>query len=204
MANEFQQAPQQGYQQPQQPQQPQQGYYQQPQQQFNNMFNQGGGTPMMQIGDAVKRVLANLTNFNGRARRSEYWWAALCLFLPLSIIAYIVKPGLEEAWVVALSGSSTTSIIIRDILYRIIMIAGIAVLLAVNVRRLQDSNKPGIVAWIYAGCFAGAMIIGYFSTWIGVALLVIASIIGIVNIVLCCLDSQQGPNPHGPSEKYPM
>ena len=27
--------------------------------------------------DAVKKVLANFANFDGRARRSEYWWFAL-------------------------------------------------------------------------------------------------------------------------------
>ena len=30
--------------------------------------------PSMGFGESVKTVLTNLTNFKGRARRSELWW----------------------------------------------------------------------------------------------------------------------------------
>lgn len=31
-------------------------------------------TPKLGFGEAVKKVLSNVINFKGRARRSEYWW----------------------------------------------------------------------------------------------------------------------------------
>lgn len=61
------QQPQYGYQQPQygyqQPQQPQYGY--QPQQKS------------MDFGEAIKVCFNKFANFEGRARRSEYWWFIL-------------------------------------------------------------------------------------------------------------------------------
>jgi len=212
MANEFQQAPQQGYQQPQQGyQQPQQGYqqpqqpgFQQPQQQFNNMFNQGGGTPMMQFPEAVQRGIAGILNFKGRARRSEFWWFALavgvCTFI-LRIIFGMFGNGLGITVITGL-----------------ISLAGTFAMTGVMIRRLQDTNKPGILAWILLGLYViifllsivaaikansdpfGALaFLGYLT--IPTALYII---LGIVVLVFCCLDSNKGPNPHGPSEKYPM
>ena len=34
---------------------------------------------MMKIGDAVKVCFSKYANFNGRARRSEFWWFYLCI-----------------------------------------------------------------------------------------------------------------------------
>lgn len=39
--------------------------------------------------EAVKNVLSNLTNFNGRARRSEYWWYVLATSVVSGIINMI-------------------------------------------------------------------------------------------------------------------
>lgn len=61
------QQPQYGYQQPQygyqQPQQPQYGYQPQPK--------------SMDFGEAIKVCFNKFANFEGRARRSEYWWFIL-------------------------------------------------------------------------------------------------------------------------------
>ena len=73
----------------------------------------------------LKVVRDNYANFSGRARRSEYWYYALCNFLislVLQVVDYFIGFGL-------LGG-----------------IYGLAVLvpgLAVFVRRLHDVNKSG-------------------------------------------------------------
>ena len=203
MANEFQQAPQQGYQQA-----PQQGYqqpgFQQPQQQFNNMFNQGGGTPMMQFPEAVQRGIAGILNFKGRARRSEFWWFALavgvCTFI-LRIIFGMFGNGLGIA-------------VITDL----ITLAGTFAMTGVMIRRLQDTNKPGILAWILLGLYVIIFLLSIVAAikansdpfgalaFVGYLTIptVLYAILGLVVLVFCCLDSNKGPNPHGPSEKYPM
>ena len=44
----------------------------------------------MNFSDAIKSFFANYANFNGRARRSEYWFASLFVFivnLPLVVLS---------------------------------------------------------------------------------------------------------------------
>ena len=185
MANEFQQAPQ-------QPMGPQPGF--QPQRQ---------GTPMVDFVTAVKRGIAGLMQFEGRSRRSEYWWFALAVGVCTGILSYIFRSfEWDAAWKDAFSGGN--SYLIWDILYRLSTIAGFALLLAVNIRRLNDAGKPSIIAWITAGLQAGGMIIGLLSGVLGGILVIIGWIVAIVNFVFCVMDSVPGPNEHGPSEKYPM
>ena len=48
--------------------------------------------PSMTIGESVKKVLSNLFNFKGRARRSELWMYWLFYFLVSMVLMFIVKP----------------------------------------------------------------------------------------------------------------
>lgn len=182
MANEFQQAPQ----------QPQPGF--QP-----NPFDQGGGTPMLQFPEALQRWLANLKNFNGRARRSEFWWAMLAIGVASFVLNFIFQ---------AIGGKFG---------YFMVFVTYLAVCcasLSVTVRRLQDTDKPGILAWIMYGIYAFwaltiflavlstngfTLALGTFASF----LLILDAILSIVVLVFCCMDSQRGPNKYGPSEKYP-
>lgn len=109
--------------QPQQPQQPrqqaQQNFYQPPynpsQQNFSQ--NQGnGGVKPMDFGTALKKFFQNYANFEGRARRAEYWWP----YLVMMIGCFIPFLG----WLVAL--------------------AMLIPLIAVGVRRLHDLGKSGL------------------------------------------------------------
>jgi uncharacterized membrane protein YhaH (DUF805 family) len=92
----------------------------------------------------LKVVRDNYANFSGRARRSEYWWYALCSFL-----ISIVLRGIDY--------------MIGGLDFQIISgIYGLAVLipgLAVYVRRMHDIGKSGwfillwfipIIGWIWA------------------------------------------------------
>lgn len=182
MANEFQQAPQ-------QPMGPQPGF--QPQQQ---------GTPMVQIGDALQRWVANLTNFSGRARRSEFWWVVLVVGVGCGILSSIFN---------SIGGKFGMFMVF------VIYLAECAALLSVTVRRLQDTNKPGVLAWIMYGImvfwaltiFLAVLSTNGFTLALGTFasfLLILNAILSIVVIVFCCMDSVPGPNQHGPSEKYPM
>jgi uncharacterized membrane protein YhaH (DUF805 family) len=74
----------------------------------------------MNITEAVKSVLNNYANFDGRARRSEYWWFFLATFLT-AIVAMVISP----------------------ILYFIVFLAVIIPSIAVGVRRMHDVGKSG-------------------------------------------------------------
>ncbi len=54
--------------------------------------------PTMQFGEAIKSFFKNYAVFSGRARRSEFWFAALFISLigtPISLLDAIVNPGDE-------------------------------------------------------------------------------------------------------------
>ena len=94
----------------------------------------GGGVPQPAlpnplIGYWKKCVLENYANFQGRARRSEFWWFALAnvvVFIALFILGAIIKPLIFLAF--------------------IYWLAMIIPYIAVAVRRLHDTDKSG---WFY-------------------------------------------------------
>jgi uncharacterized membrane protein YhaH (DUF805 family) len=85
--------------------------------------------------DAVKKCLSNYVNFNGRARRSEYWWFFLFSFL-IRIGAMILDGSFSNDSIeTAKAGTGILSLIV-----------GLALLLptiAVGVRRMHDVGKSG-------------------------------------------------------------
>ncbi len=183
MANEFQQAPQ-------QPMGPQPGF--QPQ-----------GTPQLSFQEAIQKGIAGLTNFNGRARRSEYWWCVLGVGI-VNLVAYLIFNSI-------IGGVFGSAVAI------ICSIACQFALAAVMARRLQDTNKPGFLVWIYLALFVIGQFITLIATFkansdpfgalslIGTATLplLLGGLLGLVLLIFCVMDSNMGPNKYGPSEKYP-
>ncbi len=85
-----------------------------------------------------KVVFKNYANFQGRARRSEYWYFALCnilVMLPFYILAMVAAANDS-------SGLATFGLIV----YIILALGLLVPSLAVSVRRLHDIGKSG---WYY-------------------------------------------------------
>ncbi len=85
----------------------------------------------MSFAEAIQTCFKKYVDFNGRARRSEYWYFWLFTFI-LSSVLTAVGNAIGITW---LAG-----------------VAGLAVLLpsiAVSVRRLHDIGKAGI--WVLIG-----------------------------------------------------
>lgn len=85
-----------------------------------------------------KVVLKNYANFQGRARRSEYWYFALCNLI------FIIP-----VYILGIIGTVTESTLLTVIgfgLYGILAVGIIIPSLAVAVRRLHDTNRSG---WYY-------------------------------------------------------
>lgn len=86
-----------------------------------------------------KVVLENYANFNGRARRSEYWYFALA-----NLILVIIAMVLDNVLGIAFAGIGYGPI------YGLLALATIVPSIAVGVRRLHDVNKSG---WFYLIAF---------------------------------------------------
>lgn len=87
------------------------------------MNTASNGTRSLDVMSALKLVFGRLTDFNGRSRRSEYWWTALVL-------------GLAQGILTSMFESLTNPL----------QLIGMLLLLAVSVRRLHDVGKSG---WWY-------------------------------------------------------
>lgn len=160
-------------------------------------------TPKLGFGEAVKKVLSNIINFKGRARRSEYWWymLAVCIANFILSIALGFMPLLQNIISIIISLSTVS----------------------VTVRRMQDSGHSPI--WVYIEFVSGIFLTIYMFTsgymemlntvnpnpndiirfmsnplfWLPA---LVATITGMVIFIFCLFDSQIGPNRYGDSPKY--
>lgn len=160
-------------------------------------------TPKLGFMEAVKKVLNNLTNVSGRARRSEYWWYVLAT----TIVSMIISAVFASMPLI----NTIVSIIIS------------LTMVAVSVRRLQDTGKSAILVYInyicsiivviymYASGYYDIMqsanpnpkdVIGIFMNPILLIPAAISCILGLVIFVFCLFDSNIGPNKYGDSPKY--
>ena len=82
--------------------------------------------------EAIKTVFTKYATFEGRARRSEYWWF---------ILAYVIVSGILSGLATAFAGTAGQTIITS-----ISGLVGLACLvpnIAVTTRRLHDTGKSG-------------------------------------------------------------
>jgi uncharacterized membrane protein YhaH (DUF805 family) len=120
-----------------------------------------------------KVVFKNYANFQGRARRSEYWYYALfnvILILPLYVIAMI-----------GLVSETTALSILGGLGYIVILLGTFIPSLAAVVRRLHDVGRSG---WYYF-----------------IALIPIAGVI--ILIVWLFTEGNRGANEYGDDPKNP-
>ena len=144
----------------------------------------------MSFGQSIKTVFGNLTNFKGRARRSEFWWFYLFIVLvtiPLSILAYIpmfgaigdlvdatnpdgtLQDGAMEAYFASVGVTLAISLVLGLITFLLT--------LAVWVRRLHDAGYSGHLLWLN--------LIG----------------LGIVPLIFAILEGNPYENKYGPDPK---
>ena len=102
-----------------------------PQQGSQQGYLQGGPVDFQ---GAIRQQIANVTNFNGRASRSAYWWYALALFI-VDVVLQIIS---------GVAGSSALAVLVSLILI-VVGLSG----LSVGIRRLHDTDKSGW--WILIG-----------------------------------------------------
>ena len=151
--------------------------------------------PTLGFMESVKKVLLqNYVNFNGRARRSEFWYFYLLVSIINVIITTIyvillfsIKPKIEFpsynfsyfGYFKALPWYLKTILIIYIIIYLAFFLPS----LGVTVRRLHDTGRSG---W-----------------WVLLYFIPIVNIVGVfVLIYFCALDSKFEANEYGPSPKY--
>lgn len=160
-------------------------------------------SPQLTFSEAIKRNFKNLTNFNGRARRSELWWNYLAYF-----ICSIILGQLLGQWFIL-------STVVSTLLQLCIV--------AVTIRRMHDRGQSGI--WVVASVALSVFtaiyyynigvydainsvninpndIIETFKRTDIVIINIISFIINLVILVFALMDSKTEDNKYGKSPKY--
>lgn len=132
----------------------------------------------MSFSEAVRACLSNYANFNGRAKRSEFWWFYLfaALIGLAGYVVYFILFGIAAALGDnALASVFTILALIWSIALLAVSIGLYIPLLAVGCRRLHDYGMSG---------------------WMQLLLLVPCANFAL--IVLWALEGTRGPNQYGP------
>ena len=137
------------------------------------------------------KVMRNYSQFNGRARRKEYW-----MFTLFNTLFYILAATIDGALGLVFG--------LSIIYYLVVLIPS----LSVAVRRLHDVGKSGwfLLLGVVPSFIGGSLLI-IFPANVGVAtvaggLMGIMSIIfGIWIFILFCSNSKPGENKYGPNPK---
>ena len=158
--------------------------------------------PQLSFTEALREARGKLLQFNGRSRRSEFWWCALALLIANFILNLIPFIGGLVALVLSL------------------------LMIPLAFRRLHDSGHSGwwlgaymIISFIYM-CLLGSAIFSVVTgdasdttellqsviSSFGNPLVLITGfvnfILGIIILVFLLQDSKFGPNKYGESPKY--
>ncbi|RIN28028.1 DUF805 domain-containing protein [Staphylococcus succinus] len=172
------------------------------------------------FGQALKLFWKNYINFKGRARRSEYWYMALwhLIFIVPGLILLLI--GLTTMITGISTYNSTTAmvgLILLFISWIYIAIYNLATLIpnwAMLIRRFHDTGRTMVLPLIFLTILIITCIlmsiINYqdpeyqylSSTIIVIVSYVMYIVVGVYNIVICCLDSERRTNKYGPSHKY--
>lgn len=124
----------------------------------------------------LRALTRNYFQFNGRARRAEYW--GFTLFFILALIALLIVDGLISVTFFGTDEYGDT--IFLPILTVLFYLYCIIPSIAITVRRLHDLDMSG---WMY---------LINFVPYVG----------GLIVFVFMVLDSKPEPNKHGHSPKY--
>lgn len=154
--------------------------------------------PSMSFGESVKTCFSKYANFNGRARRSEFWWFYLLnVILGACTTAVLqwkmsVRAAVEAQLGEALFDQEKMDALMAqakacdDKFFPIMCVIGVLTLilllptLAAWARRLHDVGKSG---WL---------ILCIFACGVG----------GLIPLILAIPDGKPGENQYGPSPKY--
>lgn len=168
-------------------------------------------------------------SYSGRYTRAQFWGKWLVCILILGVISHIIGLSLgEDLAQTIIRGGSMDSIISQMYVLTIIeLIVYTLLLLPLLVKRLHDIGMPTIVAvgvWVLIQGLGFVEVSATIDTLenmvhsesldsmlaaerkmqgIEQTYTIIRGCIGIVMLIVLCLDSQKGSNLYGPSSKYP-
>ena len=173
----------------------------------------------MSFGKAIASCFSKYCNFNGRARRSEYWYWVLfqsIIRITILVILALIKTFIPEPSLLVSDTSAKLPVLIILILMLIVYLGTVLPYLAVSVRRLHDRDDAGWLiilllilpdlifntASVLKSSVAKLSTLSFTASSDldkAMALVVFYYLTSaIIRIVLFCKSGTEGPNSYGP------
>ena len=160
-------------------------------------------TPSLDFPQAIQAAATKIIQFRGRSRRSEFWWTILAYYICVLIINLILGMILPQ-----------TALTIIGIILQFLIFGA-------TVRRLHDTGRSGwwvgiswivsIISSIYVMANSNILmsvninpeeIMEFASAPATIGITTINTILNIIVIIFCLLDSKAETNKYGESPKY--
>ena len=100
----------------------------------------------MSFMESVKAVLGKYATFEGRARRSEFWWWTLAVNGVMAVLYVFTMVGIAASDPAAAGSAVSGGAMVSVGLMLLLALATFLPSLAVSMRRLHDTNRSGF--WI--------------------------------------------------------
>lgn len=117
----------------------------------------------MSLIESIKTVMTKYANFQGRARRSEFWWYFLVYVVLLVVLESVfVLPELTASMEAAATDPTAATTPTTGPGMIILWVVNLALLLptlAVQARRLHDTGKSAWLLLLNLGCGIGSIIL---------------------------------------------
>ena len=151
--------------------------------------------------EAISSVFRNFANFNGRARRSEFWWFVLFAFLSQIILNFVPILGSIYSLVLLLPSLAVTARRLHDtnrtawwVLLYLVPIVGFIVLFVMFIALLGANVLD---PWQFSDAEWGVLGV-LFLIW-----LLVSIVAWIVLLVFQIMPGTVGPNRYGPDPLQP-
>ena len=209
-------------------QQPQPPVFNKPEPQMPQYQPRVTARPMMGFVEAVKTCLKKYCDFKGRARRSEFWWFVLFIFLCTLVVSFLVSMCLGFLDVDTVYGVRLGSIIstvvalffviphfavmtrrLHDmgrsgwwvailVLLQVAYLVSYAIVMMPLLGKMDFGNDPFAIVEVMTESMASSPIAATVMSFSSIPMV----ILGIVIFIFTLFDSKWGTNKYGPSPKY--
>lgn len=165
--------------------------------------------PQLEFTEALKAFWNKITQFQGRSRRSEFWWTLLAAFIISFVFGFVPVIGNLVSSLISLAlipitfrrlhdtgrsgwwyGVSLIGGLVSFVFFMFILISSLGVNAGMSDMSSMSDNE--IIEEVLTDLTLGYVAIG----------LLIGFVYNIILLVFLCQDSQKEENKYGPSPKY--
>lgn len=158
--------------------------------------------PSMSFSDALYNTWLNITNFDGRSRRSELWWSFLVYFIATCIVGLLVSNAIALTAISLVLYAWIAAVTVRRLHDRGHSGWWVAAAIALSVTQNVYAAASGSLELLQAANVTPEEVIEILSSPVYIICSLGGIVCNIVILIFCLQDSFPDKNKYGLSPKY--